>query len=249
MQNKIVKIVFAVLTAAFFVATTSYVAKEKVKVRCSTIEVQILDSLDNHIIDKKEIINIVRSIKPSVLGQRLDSILLKNIEERIIQHPSIRDAQVYKTLGRGNKGGGKIMVRVLQHEPILRIMTPAAQYFLNRYGSSMPVSISYAAHVPVVNGHVKKGEMDEALYELGLFIYDDPFWKAQVEQLYVNSKNEIILVPRVGDHIIELGTIDGFQKKFRNLMALYQKGFKKEGWNSYKKISLKYNNQIVCTKK
>jgi len=64
----------------------------------------------------------------------------------------------------------------------------------------------------------------------------------------VNSKYEFELIPRVGSQIIELGDAENLDEKFANLKLLYLDGFNKIGWNTYKRISLKYKNQVVCTK-
>jgi cell division protein FtsQ len=80
-------------------------------------------------------------------------------------------------------------------------------------------------------------------------IYDDPFWKAQIEQVYVDQHGEFILAPRVGDHLIEFGNINDMSIKFRNLKALYKQGWDTREWNLYKRINLKYKGQVVCTKR
>ena len=81
------------------------------------------------------------------------------------------------------------------------------------------------------------------------FINDHPFWKSQIEQVYVNNKGEYELIPRVGGHLIKLGSHSGYQKKLRNLKAFYLKGLNNVGWNQYLEINLKYDNQIICTKR
>ena len=64
----------------------------------------------------------------------------------------------------------------------------------------------------------------------------------------MNSKYEFELIPRVGSQVIELGDADNLEEKFENLKLLYLEGFNKIGWNKYERISLKYKNQVVCTK-
>jgi cell division protein FtsQ len=86
------------------------------------------------------------------------------------------------------------------------------------------------------------------VYRLAAFITADRFWNSQIEQIYVNNKYEIELIPRVGSHIIELGKTENIEEKMANLKLLYRQGFNKLGWNQYVKISLKYKNQVVCTK-
>ena len=59
----------------------------------------------------------------------------------------------------------------------------------------------------------------------------------------------MMMVPKVGDHVIELGAVDDLDNKFSNLLTFYRKGMPRAGWNTYSKISLKFKGQVVCTKK
>jgi cell division protein FtsQ len=86
------------------------------------------------------------------------------------------------------------------------------------------------------------------LFTLVTFISDNRFWNEQIVQVYVNGRNEFELIPRVGSQVIELGGIDNLTEKFENLRLLYEEGFSQTGWNQYGRISLKYKNQVVCTK-
>jgi cell division protein FtsQ len=80
-------------------------------------------------------------------------------------------------------------------------------------------------------------------------LQQDKFWKDQVQQINVVGKNEIELIPSLGNHIIILGTLENYQQKMNKLMKLYQDGLNVFGWNQYSTINLAYKNQIICTKK
>ena len=71
----------------------------------------------------------------------------------------------------------------------------------------------------------------------------------QIEQIYVNENTDIELVPKTGEHEIVLGDVNDLKDKFNKLMIFYLKGLNNLGWDVYKKINLKYKNQVVCSKK
>jgi cell division protein FtsQ len=56
-------------------------------------------------------------------------------------------------------------------------------------------------------------------------------------------------VPRVGEHIIFLGKAGDYDQKFERLEKFYKKALNEIGWNKYSRISLEFDNQIICTKK
>ena len=70
-----------------------------------------------------------------------------------------------------------------------------------------------------------------------------------MEQIDVTEDGEIRLVPRVGDHLLILGSADDVERKLERLMNFYEKGLDNIGWNKYRSISVAYDNQVVCKKR
>jgi cell division protein FtsQ len=87
------------------------------------------------------------------------------------------------------------------------------------------------------------------LYDLATFLDKNEFWSAQITQIYRKSNGDFVLIPLVGIHDILLGNTQFLNEKFNKLMTFYQKGLSLTGWNEYSRINLKFNNQIICTKK
>ena len=87
------------------------------------------------------------------------------------------------------------------------------------------------------------------IYKLALFINKNDFLKAFVEEIFINQRNEIEIIPKIGDQVIQFGDIDRMDEKFTYLKAFYHSNTTKGGWNKYATLSLKYKNQIVCSKK
>jgi cell division protein FtsQ len=135
----------------------------------------------------------------------------------------------------------------------------------------MPLSDKYTMKVLVANGNILEpyskryqnsvhdiakdsllkvtSKLDE-LYAMATFISADPFWKAQIHQIYYNNDNEMEIVPMVGDQKIIFGDTTAMEEKFNKLMTFYHEGLNTTGWwNKYSIINLKFRNQIVCTKK
>jgi len=131
----------------------------------------------------------------------------------------------------------------------LRVMNNGRSYYVDREGEIMPVSPNFTAYVPIVTGAVNEEFAKGPLYDFALFLRRNDFWNAQIEQIHVDYSEEIELIPRVGNQIILLGKLDDYQYKLDKLFALYKNGFRQTGWNCYQRINLKYDNQVVCTKK
>jgi cell division protein FtsQ len=89
----------------------------------------------------------------------------------------------------------------------------------------------------------------ETLDALMKLIAEDAFLKAQITAVAFDEDDEIMIFPRVGNHKILMGEARDLDKKFENLKVFYKRGLEKVGWDRYTQISLKFENQVVCTKR
>jgi cell division protein FtsQ len=129
----------------------------------------------------------------------------------------------------------------------------------------MPISRAHPSHVPIANGHISdryvsidKSERPlssfsdtsilQQIYPVAWYLARDEFLSAFIDQIYINEHKEIELVPKIGSQQIILGSSEDAQEKLENLKTFYRKVMNKMDWEVYKTISLKYKNQIVCSK-
>ena len=219
---RIVSIIVATLLFCYIVFVSFFFRESRQKELCRDLQVVVVDSLDKHFVSE-------------INTDRIENELLKN--------EMIARVEAYKT------PSGMIKLEVEQKIPILRVISPRGNYYVDNLGSTMPVSRRYVAHVPVVSGYVEKELAVTDLYKFALFLQENDFWNNQIEQIYVHPDNEVELIPRVGNHRIVLGSFADFEEKLDNLRLFYEKAIPKVGWEKYSIISLKYKDQIVCTKR
>ncbi len=210
---------------------------------CSGIQVAVLDTLDRHFVDSKDITQILKSAGINPVGKKYKDINSDLIEKKLEENKLIKNAEAYKTTS------GILKIEVYQKIPLMRIFSTNGNYFIDNEGGFMPNVGGISAYLPVASGMIEKDFAMKELYKFALFLQKNKFWDAQIEQIYVYPNKEIELIPRVGDHRILLGRMDNFEEKLNNLKLLYEKGLGETGWNRYAVINLKYKNQIVCTKK
>ncbi|MGY0038217.1 cell division protein FtsQ/DivIB [Pedobacter sp. NJ-S-72] len=144
---------------------------------------------------------------------------------------------------------GVIHIEISQRQPLLRIISSSGQdFYIDKNGLKMPVSVNFTANVVVANGHILEhfsGKVDTLitkmasdLYKTALFLKKDTLWDSQIEQIFVNDKDDIELIPRVGNQRIILGNADSLQTKMTNLLTFYKKAMPKVGWDTYKTINI-----------
>ena len=70
----------------------------------------------------------------------------------------------------------------------------------------------------------------------------------KVNPLSESLDYQVEIVPRAGDQIVMLGSLDGYRDKLDKLAAFYRNAVGYVGWENVGRINLKYEGQIVCTK-
>jgi cell division protein FtsQ len=229
---------------------------------CLSVNIKLYEKNGVQFLTKKDVARKIESKHPNIVGMSLSNIKLDEIETSLLEIPQVKSVKAYLDIG------GDLNVSIKQRVPVIRLHRDNGDgYYIDQEGVFFPLSSNFSYRVLVVNGNVarfptvkniaelkadkvlaKRSNLDE-LYSLGLFIQENSFWKAQIQQAHVNEKQEVTLIPRVGSHIIELGKCTQLETKFNKLKTFYEEGLRYTSWRAYSKINLEYKNQVVCTKK
>lgn len=239
----VLKFVGWCLLLAYFPVTLFFVAHARSQLRCEAIKTNVHADGGSVLISDAGLLSIVKSRHPELIGSRLDDVDYASLEAEIETMPMVRRCDAYPT------AGGSIHVDIYQRKPIMRIFAGGSSYYMDEEGYKITATSAMRAHTLIVNGHVNSMISHDDLIALCRFISRDDFWSAMIEQVYVTKQHEYILVPRVGNHVVEFGKANDIERKFDDLKTLYKKGWDKHEWNVYKKVSLKFSGQIVCTRR
>lgn len=232
--------------------------------KCGAVKITINHPDGDFFISENEIRDYMSLVADSVEGERLGKINIHSLEQLISGNPYVQKTAVYAGLD------GVVHIDVVQRKPIVRVQNAAhEQWYISEDGRMMPVNPGKPAKVLFASGYITeifapelnllmneiKTKKDSLLSGTTLYkiftiasaIDDDPFLKAQIEQLYLNKQGEFEMVPMVGKHLIIFGEGDAVKEKFENLKVFYRLGLSKEGWDKYDTINLKFQHQVVCT--
>ena len=165
-----------------------------------------------------------------------------DISKKLEENKIIKEAACYKT------PDGTLKIDIYQRTPIMRVMSVSGNYYIDEVGYTMPVSYNFTAYLPIATGYITESIRDNELFHFAKFLRNNEFWNKQIDQIYVDSKGEVELIPKIGSQRILLGEFSGFEKKLENLRLFYEKAIPKKGWNAYKAINLKYENQVIGIK-
>jgi len=240
------------VSLAGLVVLLSFINVKKQTVKCTNVKI-LIPGADNFI-EREEVDQILREDQGVLVGRNLEQINIHQIEKKLQANPYIGFAKVFVDMD------GVLNIEIKQRQPILRILNSSGQdFYIDNDGLKMPISPNFTANVLVATGNIQevfgtrvdtlRTQMARDLYKTAQYIKRDTLWDNQIEQITVDSKNDIELIPRVGNQRIILGNADSLDRKMKNLLVFYKKAMPQVGWETYRTINIKYTNQIVCEKR
>ena len=211
--------------------------------KCREVVIQVMDSTDRQYVSAPEVMKLLQLNNLGLVGQRLDQIRYRRVEYVVSVMRMVRRVECFST------NSGKVVIQIWQYSPILRVMQEQGNFYVDATGQRLEISFNSAANVLVASGSIRDSVYIRRLYRMALLLRQDPFWEAQIVQIFVKPNGEWILVPRVGDYEIEFGLPNDVEDKLERLKLFYEKALPKAGWEKYSSISVKYRKQIICTNK
>ena len=240
---KIVFIAIACLAVvSYIIAATITLSGKSATEVCRGLQISVMDSATASFVTPDDIDRMLKNHDISMLGVTMNQIHLSDIDKLIAKNPYVDNVECYKTLD------GNIKINIWQRQPIAEVMG-STNYYLDNQLNKLPILIGHSAFVPIISGDVSDTFLSRDLFPFVQYIHQHEFWNAQIEQIYLPSDSLIELVPRLGNCVINLGTIDRYEQKMNKLMELYQHALTYVGWDRYSYIDLQYKDRVICTKR
>ncbi|HJB84993.1 MAG TPA: hypothetical protein IAA13_05745 [Candidatus Alistipes merdigallinarum] len=261
-----------ILLIAYLSFALPYTNRQKKERLCKGINVTILDSAERKFITPAMVKMWFETKKIKLVGEKLMSINTIDLEQFIGRRGYVRTVRVYTSMdgllnieitqrqpiARFNTQNGYNFY-VTEDNYIL----PAQRHFV----TYVPIITGYILP-PFRRDYIgpldrfaddkeKKIEKNylflTKLINFVKFVDSNDFWRSFIVQIHVEGTEtelkydpDIEIVPRVGNQVILLGGIDGYQEKLDKLLVFYKNAVAYEGWEKFKYINLKYKDQVVC---
>lgn len=193
-----------VLSAGLIIlAVKTYLSFRNGKVE--KVSVHIEKQGNKGFLSDSSIVQMVRSTD-SIIGKPVKEVHTKWIRKTILSSPYVLASDVYFTIN------GNMVINVKERKPLFRIINNKnTNCYVGDDGSIFPLGKNYVARVMLVNGFIKAplktgNKLTDSIYSKTLLpgilklaqqINEDPFLKAIISQVFVNSKGEIDLIPEV----------------------------------------------------
>jgi cell division protein FtsQ len=258
-MNRLIKILLLV-PIIYLIAMPAYYAHTAYMKPCSGIKVTIADSAQYHFVTMRDIQNTIYGRNGTLTGRPVKEIELSEVENTMNRYKELKTAEAYISID------GILHVYADQRTPIMRLMpNEGGDYYVDTEGVVVRRRNLYTPRLHIVGGNINinqamlngvsvldtsiRNTILKDIYYIIKYINSNDFWSAQIDQIYVDNHDEIDMIPRVGSHIVHLGTAENFEVKLKNLEVFYDKVLPEVGWNKYSLINLAYKDQIVCKRR
>ena len=249
-------IVIDLVIAVYLVfAMTSWNKPDETPRLCNKVEINIEDENENGFLKTAEVKTLLEKKSLYPLNQRLENVNTREIENILLKTAFVKTAQCYVTTE------GHVNLSLTQRTPIVRVKAENGEdYYIDDNGGVMP-NTQYTSDMIIVTGALSKQYACKYISLLASTIMADDLWRNQIEQINVLRDKTIEIIPRVGDHIINIGMLPNsrfpekrknivtefVQKQLQRIELFYKYGLSEAGWNKYSYISVEFANQVICT--
>lgn len=236
--RRILNLVLSGLLLLGAVALAGFARFEREGRRFAALDVAVEEVDGMYLVDEVSVRNAIvayDSIRGSFYGDVALDEVARWVREAL---PAVRDVRVYPGLN------DHLQVRVTQRRPLARWHRGGeSDCYLDERGLAMPLSPVFTARVPVIFADTE----EEALHAFGYLevLEGSPVWKAFTDGIVVEG-TDVELIPRLGGARIALGDLAQIHTQLDHLNAFYREQIARGNLNDYKRISLKYEGQIVA---
>ena len=243
MWKKILGWTLMVLLFAYVVAAGIWAHAEARKNSCKGIDIQIVEAATTDSVSRRGVMAEINRYPRKIVGEQIPNIDTRHLEKYLRAYPQFEDVVCNFTTS------GRLNVKVTPMVPELRVFDDSISYYINKDGKRMASKASFFVDVPVVSGHFTDTFKAKDVLPVTRFVAADPMLSKLVGMVRVDDADNILLIPRIHGHVINIGDTNRLAEKKQALEAIYRKVLPYKGWNHYDTISVKFKGQVVATRK
>ncbi len=242
--NKVGKWLILIALLTYTVIITVWAGQRDATRRCNGIEVRIEQhSFMGDTMTQRGVITELAAYDKHLEGKVLKDIDTYAIERYLSRLSNFESVQCYITTK------GKLRISVVPVIPELRVFDGNDSYYVNKDGKRIAANARFFADMPVVSGHFTRDFPATSVLPVAQYIAADSLFKRLIMMIRADSPDDIILVPRIAGHVINIGDASDLPVKFRNIRLAYREIMPHQGWDKYDTISVKFAGRIVATRR
>lgn len=240
------KIIF-LLSIPLIISAFVFAQESTLKEKCERYNIRILNTAFSFV-TQNDIIKIIKETNIECNETNTKAINFTELESKIKENKWVKNSEVFLS------ANNTLNVNIIQKEPVVRIQYSDSSdygYYLDQNSNPIVLHDNYSPRLPIVtcprlgysNDDIK---LKNSFVELSNYIQKDSFWNIAISQILVENKNQICLIPSLGNQKILIGNTENLDSKMNRLLKFYQEGINRFPWDKYHEIDARFEKQIVC---
>ncbi|WP_295731282.1 hypothetical protein [uncultured Muribaculum sp.] len=242
-MKKIVRCIISLLLLAYVVVAVSWSHSRAGEMMCRGFHIEVDDSQGSHFVTAREVAHELGPMAKNPSKRRLSAIDTDSMQRLLNGIDKIERAVCTKMTD------GTVNIEVTPMLPVARVFEGDKSYYINKNGKRISATARYHTDAPIVYGRFDSTLNAVDLLPLLRYINADPAWSALVTCVKVDGPTNVILVPMIHGHVINIGDLNDLSDKFKRIRRAYLEILPVKGWNFYDTLSVKWKGQIVATKR
>lgn len=245
-KKGVIRCLLALLLAAY-VGVAVFLANEaQARDKCRGFDIRITKTEGSRdFVTEDEIRRLLKEWSLDNTDRAASAVNLQLIEDNLLKVINIESATAQRM------PDNTIRLSITPMIPVARVFDfKGNSYYINRDGKRLTANARYHLDVPVISGDFDSILTPAALIPLVEHLHNDSAWNAITSQVMVDpATRDVILVPLIRGHVVNLGDTSAIPDKLSRVMAMYHKVMPIKGWEFYDTISVKWAGQVVATRR
>lgn len=241
-KHTLIRALISITLLVYLAVALNVTGRLSASARCKGMAIEVVDSARCRFVTAEGIDQELGGIRARAAMMPLNAINTDSIERRLDLIDDIEKTECTRMTD------GTVLLRVTPMRPVARVFEPdGTSYYINKNGKRMKASLRYRMDVPLVIN--ERGERFEPTSVLPLLatIHNDSLWNSLITAVKAAPDGDILLVPSIRGHVINLGDTSQIAGKLGRVLTMYRKVLPVKGWNLYDTLSVKWRGQVVAT--
>lgn len=243
MRATITKWLILIALFCYVITVNIWAGKEASRTKCSGITVTIAGANTADSITQKGVKALLSTYDKKIVGESIENLNTQEIENWLSGFNNFENVECVIN------SQGKLHLFVEPMKPELRVFTGGESYYINKDGKKIDSKAEFFTDVPVVSGNFNEKFTPKDLLKVTRFVEQDPFLSELVTSIHANDRNNILLIPRISGHVINIGNGRDLEQKKKAILAIYHQVMPYKGWEYYDTISVKFKGLVVATRR
>lgn len=246
-KRKLITVFACILLGLYAAVACIWSHSQSRSALCAGLEqgcVQVVDDDSTGFVTSRELTDELSPLLGNLTERRLSDIDLDSLRRHLTSLDRIETAEVLRL------NNNLLRIRVVPMVPVARIWPDNGRsYYVNRDGKRIAATSRYHIDVPQLAGNFGGDYSPVRLLPLLDYLHSHPDIGRLVTMISARDSADIILVPAIRGHVVNIGDVSDIDDKFARLTRFYSEVLPVKGWEHYDTISLKWSGQVVATRR